>query len=82
MLSTKNTLRKVLSEDIIEILLTGKIITLASESSLFLKRYYRYNLKDEKLEYTDDFIIWNKSNNTLKTFKSEWSNNEWLVIDK
>lgn len=73
--------RKVLGEDVIEILLTGKIITLNNQSSLSISRYYRYNFQNETVEYTDDLITWNKSNKSIKTFKTEWGTLEWLVLD-
>lgn len=71
--------RVVVSDDIIEVLLTGKIITWNNQNNLSMPRYYR--CKNEIIEYTDDLRNWKKSNKTLKTFKGEWSNMKWIVLD-
>lgn len=73
--------RIVKGEDVIEILLTGKIITWNNPSGLRQPRFYKHNTNNEALEYSDDLRNWNKSSRNFKDFKRELSSCEWLVVE-
>lgn len=73
---------KICSEKVIDLFLDGIIITWNNEASFKEPRFYRFNSKDKVIEYSDNIINWNKSNKTLKSFKGEWRNIEWLISEK
>lgn len=70
----------------------GEIALKFGEKETYSGRYYRYNVKDERLEYTDedvrrikkaDEINWKKSNFQLIPFLDEVRSQKgcWIIID-
>lgn len=66
------------NNEVKDVLTNGNIITWFNKEALKEPRYYRLN--GSNIEYSDNMIMWNKSNKKLESLCDKEM--EWVVIKK